>query len=66
MNNEQFKFFGDAGSIAIIGSTLLGWLPTIATVLSVVWVLIRIYETCTVQSLIHGADCKPWEKKNGD
>jgi len=62
MNDEFTKFTGDGISISLIGATLAGWIPTIAAALSVIWFLIRIYETCTVQRLIHKADCKPGDK----
>jgi hypothetical protein len=48
--NENGAYVGDVMSIGIIASTLAGWLPTIAAVLSIVWVLIRIWETDTVKS----------------
>lgn len=39
----------DAGMIAIAAASLLGWLPVVASVLSIVWMALRIYETRTVQ-----------------
>ncbi len=44
MKDEAVKTVGDiaAGSVAI--ATLVQWLPTIAAGLSVLWLLIRIYE----------------------
>lgn len=46
---EHAKQVGDVVSISTIAATFLGWLPHVATILSVVWMLIRIYETKTVQ-----------------
>lgn len=49
MSSEHMSLVGDGFSVLI----LLGWfvsaLPAIATLLTVVWTLIRIYETDTVQ-----------------
>lgn len=43
------KATGDALSIATVLATLAQWLPAIAALASIVWSLIRIYETDTVQ-----------------
>ena len=44
----------DVASVAAVGGWALGLLPTIATLLTVVWMGIRIYETDTVQKLLYG------------
>jgi chromate transport protein ChrA len=49
MEHENAKHVIDALSIGGILATLAGWLPAIAAILSIVWTLIRIYETRTVQ-----------------
>ena len=49
MEHEHVKHVVDAISIGGILATLAGWLPAIAALLSIVWTLIRIYETKTVQ-----------------
>ena len=46
------KQVGDALSISAIVATLVGWLPAIAALLSIIWTAIRIYETQTVQNWI--------------
>lgn len=46
---DHFKQIFDLMSLGTILATLLGWLPHVAAVLSVIWTLIRIYETKTVQ-----------------
>ncbi|HEY8027683.1 MAG TPA: hypothetical protein VIF60_24295 [Burkholderiaceae bacterium] len=51
----------DVASLATIGATLAGWLPSIAALASLVWTLIRIYETRTVQWLLFGKE-PPKEK----
>ena len=47
---EHVKNYIDAISIGTIIATLAGWLPHLAALLSIVWTVIRIYETKTVQS----------------
>ena len=42
----------DVGSIGVVIATLFSWLPNIAALLSVIWMLIRVYETKTVQRLL--------------
>lgn len=39
----------DVGAMSVLGATLLGWLPQATAVLSFIWVVIRLYETATVQ-----------------
>lgn len=48
-DHEQAKHLIDATSIAAVVGTLAGWLPAVAALLSIVWTIIRIYETKTVQ-----------------
>lgn len=50
--HEQAKHLIDALSIGGVISTVVGWLPDIAAFLSIVWAVIRIYETDTVQKWI--------------
>jgi hypothetical protein len=47
--NEQAKTLTDAFSLAIVGGTLVEWLPAVAALLSIVWSLIRLWETATVK-----------------
>lgn len=49
---SSVKTFLDSVSIASIIATFAAWLPAIATLLSILWTLIRIYETRTVQRLL--------------
>lgn len=46
---DQSKHVVDAISIGGVVATIAGYLPAIAAILSIVWTLIRIYETQTVQ-----------------
>lgn len=48
------KFIADGLSIGTVAATIAGWLPHIAAVLSIIWTLIRIYETKTVQDWLKG------------
>jgi hypothetical protein len=42
----------DAGSVVVIGGTLLGYLPAIAAIWSIAWFSIQIYESKTVQDWV--------------
>jgi hypothetical protein len=57
--NEHTKHVIDWTSIGIALGTLMQILPSIAAALSILWSLIRIYETKTVQGWI-----KFWKKPN--
>jgi hypothetical protein len=50
--NDQAKIIIDASSIAVIAGTLINWLPAAAALASLIWSIIRIYETETVQRWI--------------
>jgi hypothetical protein len=55
--NEHTKSVIDWTSIGVAFGSLLQILPSIAAALSIVWTIIRIYETKTVQNFI-----KKWKK----
>tara|TARA_R110000822_G_scaffold102495_9_gene228909 strand:- start:485 stop:646 length:162 start_codon:yes stop_codon:yes gene_type:complete len=42
----------DVGAVAISVGTLFEYLPAVASLLSVVWLLLRIWESDTVQRMI--------------
>lgn len=46
------KHAGDIGSVGVILASIADWFPSIASLLSIVWFLIRIYESRTVQGLL--------------
>lgn len=52
--DETAKHLLDAGSILIVVGSLASWLPAIAALLSIVWTVIRIYESNTVQGWLNG------------
>jgi len=51
--DEQAKTAVDAFAISGTVGALAGWLPPIAALLTLIWTLIRIWETDTVQGLIN-------------
>lgn len=52
--SETTKQVGDALSVVTVVGTLMQYLPAIAALLTIVWTLIRIWETDTVQLLVYG------------
>ncbi len=50
--NEQAKHVVDAISIGTVAGTLAGILPHMAALFTIVWTMIRIYETKTVQRML--------------
>jgi hypothetical protein len=43
----------DAVSVGTVAGALMGWLPPIAALLTIIWTTIRIFETNTVQRLVN-------------
>ena len=52
MVNETTKTVADAVSIVTVVGTLVEILPSIAALFTIVWTVLRIYETETVQGLL--------------
>lgn len=55
MNQEQVesvKHIADGAAIIVAGASLVGLLPAIAALLTIIWTGIRIWETKTVQKLL--------------
>jgi hypothetical protein len=50
---EEAKVAVDALAVTTTVSTLMGWIPAVAAALSIIWTIIRIFETDTIQNLIH-------------
>lgn len=50
--HELAKYTLDLASLGVVFGTLMQWLPPLAALLTIVWTLIRIYETKTVQRCI--------------
>ena len=51
-SHETTKHVVDALSIMTVVGTLVEMLPSIAAVFTIVWTVIRIWETATVQNLL--------------
>lgn len=51
-NHETAKTVMDAVSVVTVIGTLAQVLPAIAAAFTIVWTIIRIYETKTIQSFI--------------
>ena len=56
--SEHGKTAGDIVAAGVTISTVLSWLPHVAAVLSIVWTIIRIYETRTVQKMFGRDDAE--------
>ena len=52
VEHETAKTVGDALSIVTVVGTLAEILPAIAALFTIVWTILRIYETNTVQKLL--------------
>jgi hypothetical protein len=48
---ESVKHTVDAVAVGVAGATWIDWFPDVAAGLSIVWLLIRIWESETVKSL---------------
>ena len=53
---EQSKVVLDGLSISTVVGALLGWLPAIAALFTIIWTAIRIWETKTIQKLFGRSD----------
>ena len=51
--SETIKQTVDAVSVVTVVGTLMDVLPAIAAVFTIVWTIIRIWETKTVQNWVH-------------
>lgn len=52
MTHEHGPNILDAGAVTIWVAALVGWLPAIASILSIVWLMLRILESRTVQQAL--------------
>lgn len=50
---QGFKQFSDLVSVTTLLGSLVGMLPAVASVLTIMWTVIRIYETETVRGLVN-------------
>jgi hypothetical protein len=56
--NEGTKHVLDGLSLLTVLGTLMSWLPAVAALLSIIWTLLRIYESKTVQNLLGKKETK--------
>ena len=56
--DEGTKHVLDGLSLVTVLGTLMDWLPAVAALLSIIWTLLRIYESQTVQDWIKRAKRK--------
>lgn len=52
--DHLLSWVGNTASIGAVVSTVFGWLPPVAAFIAVVWYVIQIYESDTVQSWVRG------------
>ena len=56
MNGTEVKAITDGAALTVTLSSVMGWMTPVATLvgslLGIVWMIIRIYETETVKALI--------------
>ena len=52
VETESIKPLVDEVAVTTTASALVGWLPPIVAILTLVWTVIRIYETETVQKFV--------------
>jgi len=50
---EQSKHIVDGLSVATVLVALTAWLPPVAALFTIIWTVIRIWETKTVQKLLN-------------
>jgi len=58
---EETKQVIDVAAASTAVLSLAAWLPPTASLLTIVWMALRIYESETVQKLVHGDDTKDSE-----
>ncbi len=51
---EETKQAIDVAAASTALMTMTAWLPPTASLLTIVWMALRIYESDTVQKLVHG------------
>jgi hypothetical protein len=64
VETEATKPLVDAIAVTATASTLFGWLPPTVALLTLLWTLIRIYETATVQKLVKKYKGRIYNAKN--
>ena len=49
---EELKTVGDVVGVGSTVALLAGWIPPLVSLVTLVWFVIRIYETDTIQKLL--------------
>lgn len=66
--HEPVKAVTDWAAVGAAFAALAGWLPAVAALASLIWTVIRIFETRPVQNWLHRNDPNwkpiPWRDKN--
>ena len=62
--NTGMKYALDGASVSAVLGALAGFLPVLATLLTVIWMSLRIYEMQTVQGWL-GRSAKPGTDNDG-
>lgn len=52
MDAEHARAVGDVLSIGTVVGAIVGWLPAVAALFTIIWTAIRIYETRTCQNFL--------------
>ncbi len=52
--DHALYWFGNGASGIAIVTTMVGWLPPMAALIALVWYIIQIYESDTIQKWIRG------------
>lgn len=52
MNPDHMKTAVDGAALGVTLGTVAQWLPAVAAIFSIVWTVIRIWETQTIQNFI--------------
>jgi len=55
---EETKQILDVAAASTALMAMAAWLPPTASLLTIIWMCLRIYESDTVQKLVHGEDTK--------
>ena len=61
---EETKQAIDVAAASTAVLSLAAWLPPTASILTIVWLGIRIYESDTVQSIVNGTNKKKLDNKD--
>lgn len=61
---EETKEMLDVAAASTAVLSMAAWLPPTASILTIVWLGIRIYESDTVQSIVNGTNKKKLDNKD--